>query len=161
MFGKWLVCNRPPRFGPNISLSSRVQKHTDEKGLGSRTSHQRNCDTGWTQACMKFHILYSFISWPRTAQYQPHICVRAERKLHVCILHTMTSLANIPFRHIFLQLCTGGDLFTYITSYTDKGTRICEAEAKYLMFQMLQAIVYLHDKQIAHRGVYLNRLLPL
>ena len=54
--------------------------------------------------------------------------------------------------HIFLQLCTGGDLFTYITSHPGPTNRMCEAEAKYVMFQLLKGLKYLHDNMISHRG---------
>ncbi|KIY45803.1 kinase-like protein [Fistulina hepatica ATCC 64428] len=58
------------------------------------------------------------------------------------------------FLHIFLQLCTGGDLFTYITDvFTRKRTRICEAEVKYIMYQLFQGIKYLHDQHISHRDL--------
>lgn len=56
------------------------------------------------------------------------------------------------YSHIFLQLCTGGDLFTYITHTSETGNRICEAEAKYIMYQLLLALRYLHEKLISHRG---------
>lgn len=49
-----------------------------------------------------------------------------------------------------LQLSTGGDLFTYITNHPRR--RLCEGEAKYITFQMLKGIQYLHDKMISHRG---------
>ncbi len=55
-------------------------------------------------------------------------------------------------RHIFLQLCTGGDLFTYITSHEESEGRLCEGEAKYIIYQLLQALDYLHKKEISHRG---------
>ncbi|KJA25792.1 hypothetical protein HYPSUDRAFT_133969 [Hypholoma sublateritium FD-334 SS-4] len=61
---------------------------------------------------------------------------------------------NKRFIHIFLQLCTGGDLFTYITHHTTgSGNRICEAEAKYITYQLLQGLVYLHDKMVSHRDL--------
>ncbi|KAF8913035.1 kinase-like domain-containing protein [Gymnopilus junonius] len=60
---------------------------------------------------------------------------------------------NKKFIHIFLQLCTGGDLFTYITQATGTGVRICEAEAKYIMYQLLLALNYLHEKMISHRDL--------
>lgn len=56
-------------------------------------------------------------------------------------------------RHIFLQLCTGGDLFTYITSHEESEGRLCEGEAKYIIYQLLNALDYLHKKEISHRGV--------
>jgi len=55
-------------------------------------------------------------------------------------------------RNIFLQLCTGGDLFTYITGPMGAGNPLCEAEAKYIMYQLLEGLRYLHDLMISHRG---------
>ncbi|KAJ7107610.1 kinase-like protein [Mycena crocata] len=58
------------------------------------------------------------------------------------------------FMFIFLQLCTGGDLFTYITAYAEKDSHLCEAEAKFIMFQLLVGLLYLHSKMISHRGMH-------
>ncbi|KAJ7225701.1 kinase-like protein [Mycena pura] len=58
------------------------------------------------------------------------------------------------FMFIFLQLCTGGDLFTYITAYAEKEKRLCEAEAKFIMYQLLVGLRHLHSKMISHRGGY-------
>jgi len=55
-------------------------------------------------------------------------------------------------RYIFLQLCTGGDLFTYISSQAERQCRLVEGEAKYIMYQILKGLVYLHSKNISHRG---------
>ncbi|KAL1713283.1 kinase-like domain-containing protein [Schizophyllum commune] len=57
------------------------------------------------------------------------------------------------FVNIFLQLCTGGDLFTYITEHSARGRLICEAETKYIMYQIFQAVKYLHDSFISHRDL--------
>ncbi|KAG2023041.1 STE/STE11 protein kinase [Coprinopsis cinerea AmutBmut pab1-1] len=59
------------------------------------------------------------------------------------------------FIHIFLQLCTGGDLFTYISTVNLKADRpgLCEAESKYIMFQLLTGLAYLHKKHISHRDL--------
>ncbi|TFY62844.1 hypothetical protein EVJ58_g3605 [Rhodofomes roseus] len=54
-------------------------------------------------------------------------------------------------RHIFLELCTGGDLFSYIVGHED--SRLCESEAKYIMFQLVKGLKYLHDRLISHRDL--------
>ncbi|KZT02399.1 kinase-like protein, partial [Laetiporus sulphureus 93-53] len=55
------------------------------------------------------------------------------------------------FLHIFLELCTGGDLFSYIVGH--ENSRMSEGEAKYLMFQLFRGLKYLHDKLISHRDL--------
>ncbi|KAF6766575.1 kinase-like domain-containing protein, partial [Ephemerocybe angulata] len=64
------------------------------------------------------------------------------------------------FIHIFLQLCTGGDLFTYVSTANMRNHRLCEAEAKYIMFQLLKALEYLHNRHIAHRGTLMTSQCP-
>ncbi|KAF7306758.1 Kinase-like protein [Mycena indigotica] len=60
---------------------------------------------------------------------------------------------NHEFMFIFLQLCTGGDLFTYITTNIEKNRPLCEAESKFIMYQILLGLEYLHSKNIAHRDL--------
>ncbi|OSX67305.1 hypothetical protein POSPLADRAFT_1129419, partial [Postia placenta MAD-698-R-SB12] len=55
------------------------------------------------------------------------------------------------FLHIFLELCTGGDLFAYIVGHQD--SRLCEGETKYIMYQLLKGLKYLHDRLISHRDL--------
>lgn len=77
----------------------------------------------------------------------------------VTISRPFECLTNMMFAsHIFLQLCTGGDLFTYISTANTRNRRLCEAEAKYLMFQLLKGLEYLHRKLVAHRGVCFRAL---
>ncbi|KAI0803328.1 kinase-like domain-containing protein [Irpex lacteus] len=57
------------------------------------------------------------------------------------------------FLYIFLQLCTGGDLFSYIVHHKDPESRLNEGETKYIMYQLLLGLKYLHEKHISHRGV--------
>ncbi|EIN14068.1 kinase-like protein [Punctularia strigosozonata HHB-11173 SS5] len=59
---------------------------------------------------------------------------------------------NGRFLHIFLELSTGGDLFTYISSNVNS-SRLCEGEAKYIMYQLFRGLKYIHDKHISHRDL--------
>ncbi|KAJ7293402.1 kinase-like domain-containing protein [Mycena rebaudengoi] len=59
---------------------------------------------------------------------------------------------NEQFTFLFLELSTGGDLFTYIMGYSEKQSHLCEAEAKFIMYQLLIGLLYLHSKMISHRG---------
>ncbi|KAE9408281.1 kinase-like protein [Gymnopus androsaceus JB14] len=74
---------------------------------------------------------------------------------HPNINRIYDSAEHENFIHIFLQLCTGGDLFTYINSYSETNTQsnLHEPEGKYIMYQLLKGLAYLHGKSISHRGM--------
>ncbi|GBE77811.1 Meiosis-specific serine/threonine-protein kinase mek1 [Sparassis crispa] len=73
------------------------------------------------------------------------------RLTHPNINRVWAANYNSSFVHIFLELCTGGDLFSYIVGHTD--SRLCEGEAKYIMYQLMKGLKYLHDRQISHRDL--------
>ncbi|BGP61986.1 hypothetical protein NBRC10512_001350 [Rhodotorula toruloides] len=60
------------------------------------------------------------------------------------------------FVHIFLELVPGGDLFTYLITRT----RLDAPEAKWILYQLLKALEYLHDELgVAHRDVKLENVI--
>ena len=63
----------------------------------------------------------------------------------------------MPQSNVFLDLSTGGDLFTYITT-RDSG-RMKEGEARYCGFQLMMGLKYLHERHVSHRGMVLLFLL--
>ncbi|CAE7131620.1 unnamed protein product [Rhizoctonia solani] len=54
-----------------------------------------------------------------------------------------------PWMHIFLELSTGGDLFTYITSQG----MLQEGEAKFLGYQLILGLIYMHNLNVSHRDL--------
>ncbi|BGP47556.1 hypothetical protein JCM10450v2_003419 [Rhodotorula kratochvilovae] len=57
--------------------------------------------------------------------------------------------------HIFLELVPGGDLFTYLLTHG----RLSAPESKFLLYQLLLALAYLHDTLgVAHRDVKLENV---
>ncbi|TCD61301.1 Meiosis-specific serine/threonine-protein kinase mek1 [Steccherinum ochraceum] len=72
---------------------------------------------------------------------------------HPNINRVFDVVTDQKFIHIFLELCTGGDLFSYISHYESTGYRLCEGEAQYIMYQLLQGLEYLHERLISHRDL--------
>lgn len=58
--------------------------------------------------------------------------------------------------YIFEELITGGDLFSYIEY---KGGHLHEAEAGVIVRQVLEALMYLHTREIVHRDVKPDNIL--
>ena len=54
-----------------------------------------------------------------------------------------------------MELCIGGDLLTYLR----KRRRLKESRAKVFLKQLMQAIGYLHEKNIVHRDIKLENVL--
>ncbi|KAF7981182.1 hypothetical protein HWV62_34971 [Athelia sp. TMB] len=62
-------------------------------------------------------------------------------------LPNINSVFEVHEEDKMVLLCTGGDLFTYISIRTQLG----EGEAKYIMYQLIEGLAYLHDRSISHR----------
>ncbi|KAK9458955.1 kinase-like domain-containing protein [Lipomyces oligophaga] len=60
--------------------------------------------------------------------------------------------------YMFEELITGGDMFSYLTR-DDRLSSISEAEALVVTFQLLQALLYLHENNIVHRDLKLDNIL--
>ncbi|KAG9125317.1 Meiosis-specific serine/threonine-protein kinase mek1, partial [Ceratobasidium sp. 392] len=56
---------------------------------------------------------------------------------------------GVPWTYIFLELSTGGDLFTYITSQH----MLQEGEAKFLGYQLMLGLIYMHESNVSHRDL--------
>ncbi|GAA5843508.1 hypothetical protein JCM5353_003875, partial [Sporobolomyces roseus] len=58
--------------------------------------------------------------------------------------------------HIFLELVSGGDLFSFLV----KRGRLDAPQAKWILYQMLHALIYLHEEvNVAHRDIKLENVL--
>ncbi|KAF9347458.1 Checkpoint kinase 2, partial [Mortierella sp. NVP85] len=59
------------------------------------------------------------------------------------------------FMYIFMQMLTGGDLFDYIL----RNVSLQEPQAKFIAYQTLKALQYLHNQNISHRDLKPENLL--
>jgi len=66
-----------------------------------------------------------------------------------CVLAGLKMHSHFVFRFLFLELSMGGDLDMYIRMHR----RLPEDETKYISYQIMLGLEYLHDKEIAHRGM--------
>ncbi|KAJ6604473.1 kinase-like protein [Mycena vulgaris] len=132
--GKYLVTNQKLGSGSfaTVHLAFDVSKHTTCRQVACKTIRtKKECDK--RQIFKEISIL--------------------NRLEHPNINRIYDTEQDDQFMFIFLQLCTGGDLFTYITAYAEKESRLCEAEAKFIMYQLLIGLLYLHSKMISHRDL--------
>lgn len=58
--------------------------------------------------------------------------------------------------YIFQELVTGGDLFSFVEF---KGGRLSDVDAAVVLRQVLKAVDFLHDKDIAHRDLKPDNIL--
>ncbi|EIM92547.1 kinase-like protein [Stereum hirsutum FP-91666 SS1] len=79
---------------------------------------------------------------------------------HPNINHVFEVKKRGSFLYIFLEICTGSDLFAFITYNSDTYKGLCEAEAKYIMYQLLRGLKYMHDRHVSHRGLTLTSRQP-
>ncbi|KAF9188225.1 hypothetical protein BGZ50_001464 [Haplosporangium sp. Z 11] len=68
---------------------------------------------------------------------------------HPNIVPVVDVIKTTRFIYIFLQMLSGGDLFEYIVS---RGP-LPEFEAKFVVYQTLQALKHLHNMNISHRDL--------
>lgn len=67
--------------------------------------------------------------------------------------------ANVLCSYIFQELVRGGDLFSYVTYYSDKIVdgepigHLPEASAAIVAYQIVKAVAYLHGQAILHRDL--------
>ncbi|KAG0094556.1 Checkpoint kinase 2 [Podila epicladia] len=74
---------------------------------------------------------------------------------HPNIVPIVDMIKTKKFVYIFLQMLTGGDLFDHVV----KAGPLPDMEAKFVAYQALQALKYLHERNISHRDLKPENLL--
>ncbi|KAJ3042479.1 hypothetical protein HDV00_007250 [Rhizophlyctis rosea] len=90
----------------------------------------------------------------------PQTCIEQEISIlkkikHPNIVQIEDVIQSKDNVYIFLTRVTGGELFHYI----EKNKGIPEHEAKFMFYQILRAVRYLHRQNITHRDLKLENLL--
>ncbi|KAG0014169.1 Checkpoint kinase 2 [Podila clonocystis] len=74
---------------------------------------------------------------------------------HPNIVPIVDAIKTRKFMYIFLQMLTGGDLFDYVV----KAGPLPDMEAKFVAYQVLLTLKYLHERNISHRDLKPENLL--
>jgi calcium-dependent protein kinase len=91
---------------------------------------------------------------PDKRRFQDEVDIQAQLD-HPNIVKLFEWFEDAKRYYLIMELCTGGELFDHIIKEVEKndGHGFTEIVAASYMSQILGAIGYLHDKQIAHRDI--------
>lgn len=78
------------------------------------------------------------------------------RLSHPSILKLYAFYEDSDFVYLILELCENGELQRYLKS---RGHPLSEDEAREVMTQLMEGMLYLHSHQILHRDLSLANLL--
>jgi serine/threonine protein kinase len=78
-----------------------------------------------------------------------------EQLCHPNIVHVFEVVFEPDIIFVVMEYCPGGDLCKFI----EKFGRLDEASARAIFRQLLDAMIYLHDRQIAHRDIKPDNIL--
>lgn len=72
---------------------------------------------------------------------------------HDRILRLDDVFEDAQYVHLVTELCSGGELFDAITKRSSLGKCFSEHEAARIMYQLLDAVSYLHKNNVVHRDI--------
>lgn len=72
---------------------------------------------------------------------------------HPCILTLYTVQTYESSVAIYLEYMAGGDLYSRIQKFMEKGEHMSESLSKFLFYQMCTGVKYLHDERVTHRDL--------
>lgn len=90
--------------------------------------------------------------------------LRTEREIeilsslnHPNIIHVIEIIQTESYYYIVMEYCPEGELFSYIVHKK----RLSEEEASFLLYQIVNAVEYIHSKNISHRDLKPENILLL
>lgn len=75
---------------------------------------------------------------------------------HPSILQLYTVFRDLQYFYLVLELCHNGELNQYLKR---NGNKLSEIEARHIMRQVVEGLLYLHENNILHRDISLSNLL--
>ena len=72
---------------------------------------------------------------------------------HDRILRLDDVFEDSQYVHLVTELCSGGELFDAIVEKSNAGKCFSEQEAARIMYQLLDAVSYMHKNNVAHRDI--------
>ena len=75
---------------------------------------------------------------------------------HSSVLELYNYFEDSEYVYMVMELCDGGNMFEFLK---ERGGRLPEDEARSVMYQLVNGLVYLHSNGIIHRDLKLSNLL--
>ncbi|KAI9600553.1 hypothetical protein H4Q26_000338 [Puccinia striiformis f. sp. tritici PST-130] len=144
----------PAEFKPTTVGKYRITERVLGSGFFSVVHLAINQETGSQLACKIIKRQTGLRQSAREAKKFQAV-VQQEVKLNASLDHPninkILGLKQVKENiYIFLELVTGGDLFGYVS----RNKRLGEDETKFISYQLILALQYMHDqKQISHRDI--------
>jgi serine/threonine protein kinase len=76
---------------------------------------------------------------------------------HSSVLELYNYFEDSEYVYMVMELCENGNLYQYLKS--NKNGRLNEYEARGVLFQLVNALMYLHSNGIIHRDLKLSNIL--
>lgn len=76
---------------------------------------------------------------------------------HSAILELYNYFEDSDYVYLVMEICENGNLYQYLKDHPDG--KLPEAQARSIMYQLVNGLVYLHSNGIIHRDLKLSNLL--
>lgn len=160
MFKTYIYCYRKVSMLPlkSIHLADSIDGYEKLELLGKGgfacVYHARCLRTGH-QVAIKEIDIWTMKKQNMIDRVRQEVKIHSQLK-HPSILELYTFFEDCQHVYLVLELCHNGELLQYLKR---NGNKLSEIEARYIIRQVVEGLLYLHKHNIVHRDMTLTNLL--